>query len=62
MVCLQKIVSSNYHFVCRSTNILYVELRENAGIFRLTYQLHSSSADCATELCKPSKDSASLRA
>jgi len=28
--------------------------------FRLPYQHHSSSADCARELFKPSKDSASL--
>jgi len=27
----------------------------------LTYQLHSSSADCARELYKPSKDLANLR-
>jgi len=34
---------------------------KKTGIFRLTYQPHSSSADCAKELFKPSKDSASLR-
>jgi len=33
--------------------------RPKISSFRLPYQHHSSSADCATEL-KPSKDSASL--
>jgi len=41
-------------------NISYLEIREKPGIFRLTYWPHSSSADCARELFKPSKDSASL--
>ena len=31
------------------------------GIFCLTYRPHSSSVDCARELFKPLKDSASLR-
>ena len=34
---------------------------KKTGIFRLTYQLHSSSANCARELFKPSKDLASLQ-
>jgi len=32
-----------------------------SSIFQLSYQPHSSSADCARELIKSSKDSASLR-
>ena len=35
--------------------------REKTWIFRQTYQLHSSSADCIRELFDPWKDSASLR-
>jgi len=40
-----------------------LEIGEKPGIFGLTYQPHSSSADCAVELLKfePSKDLASLR-
>ena len=34
--------------------------RPKTSSFRLPYQHHSSSADCARELFKPSKDSASL--
>jgi len=37
-----------------------LEIGEKPGIFRLTYRPHSSSANCARELFKPSKDSASL--
>jgi len=35
--------------------------RGKPGIFCLTYRPHSSSVDCARELFKPLKDSASLR-
>jgi len=38
-----------------------LEIREKPGVFRFSYQLHSSLADCAKELFKPSKDSASLQ-
>jgi len=41
-------------------NILYPEIRLKSSIFWLSYQSHSSSADCARELFKPSKDLASL--
>jgi len=49
------------HFGCWSANILYLEIGEKPGIFWLTSQPHSSSADCARELYKPSKDLACLR-
>jgi len=41
----------------------YIDLGigEKLGIFWLTYQQHSSSADCARELFKPSKGLASLQ-
>jgi len=35
--------------------------RPKISSFQLPYQRHSSSADCARELCKPSKDSASTQ-
>jgi len=38
-----------------------LEIGEKLGKFWLTYQPHSSSADSARELFKPSKDLASLR-
>ena len=61
-------VAHNYMFkvlecltIChRSTNILLLEIREKSGIFWLTYQPHSSSANCTRELLKPLKDSASI--
>jgi len=36
-----------------------LEIGEKPGKFQLTYQPHGSSADCARELFKPSKDWAS---
>jgi len=49
------------HIGYRSMNISHLEIVEKPGIFCLTYQLHSSSADCARKLFKPWKDSTSLR-
>jgi len=46
---------------CRSMNISHLEIGEKPGIFRLTYQLHSSSVDYARKLFKPSKDLASVQ-
>jgi len=45
-----------------AADLQYIVLgnRGKTRVFRLTFQLHSSSADCARELFKPSKDSASL--
>jgi len=41
--------------------ISHLEIGEKPGIFRLTYQLHSTSANCARELFKPLKDLTSLQ-
>jgi len=41
-------------------NISVLWNRPKTSSFQLPYQLHSSSADCAKELFKPSKDSANL--
>ena len=46
---------------CGHTNISYFEIRHKSSIFRLSYQPHSSSADCAKELFKHSTDLVSLR-
>jgi len=41
-------------------DIFIPRLQPKTSSFWLPYQRHSSSADCARELFKPSKDSASL--
>jgi len=41
-------VSSHIRWQC--TNISYLEIGEKPGIFRLTYQLHSSLADCVRDV------------
>jgi len=51
----------NSHFGCRHMNTACLENGLKSGIFWLTWQPHSTSADCAKELFKPLKDSASLQ-
>jgi len=58
-------VTTNYKILfntlaARCTNISYLEIGLKSSIFQSSYQQHSSSADYAEELFKPSKDLASL--
>ena len=51
------------HLTCQKPKHVgcQLEIGLKSSIFWLSYQYHSSSANCARELFKPSKDSASLR-
>jgi len=51
-----------WHFQSRSMNISYLNFGLKPAVFRLPYQHHSSSVDCAKELFNGSNGSASLLA
>ena len=62
MLCIQILFNySNYHIRCQRTNISCLEFSLKSSIFHVSQQRHNSSADCARDLFKPSKDSGSLR-